>query len=581
MGTPIQDRHAQLLAGILDLGQPVGQEETLYDGGAMQVYDFGRIYHHPRLVMPFEIHGALLAAYLDLGAETSQLGYPTSDEMDDPGLFGGKMNTFEHGALRWNAVDGVTPELSFTEPDWVTRVVVKVFDFIAIPIPVGVEIGFSQLAVLLGPLPVVGQLALLLGDATVRRSFHSFSAADLFSLTAQAQQVTPGYVPPDFNTYVEIDIPDGVDAQTVVSLIAQVIEIVEFAYVAGTPSLPNVVGTTNPLFGGQQYLAAAPTGIGVAAAWAKGADGAGINLIDIEQGWFVGHEDLPLLIRLIDGLNEPASHFHGTAVLGILIGKDDTTGIAGLAPECFIELLSHSQPKNQERRERLAEVIAIAASRLSGGDVLLLEVEHVHHLPGGDRILPIEAEQLESDAIKLAVSLGIVVVEAAGNGSFDLDQFVDAAGNHTLNRGLPGEFKDSGAIMVGACRSAVPHEKLNRSNNGTRIDCHAWGERIATTGDPDHQNVRNIYWDPNREYRPGRFGFGGTSGASAIIAGACVLIQQLRTLLTPVVGTGRLGPAAMQALVQDPANGTDSFLIGDKIGSMPDFAKILVNEFQS
>jgi len=218
----------------------------------------------------------------------SQLGYPTSDEIDDPEFFGGKMSTFEHGALRWNGVDGVTLELSFAEPDWVTRVEVKVFDFIQVPISLGVEIGFSQLAVFLGPLPAVGQLALLLGDSTVRRSFHSLSAEELSSLAGQAQQATPGYAPPDFNTYVEIDVADRVDAQVVVSQISQVTEIVEFAYVAGTPSNPDVVGTTNPLFVTQLYLAAGPTGIGAATAWSKGADGSGIYLVDVEQGWFVG-----------------------------------------------------------------------------------------------------------------------------------------------------------------------------------------------------------------------------------------------------------------------------------------------------
>lgn len=584
MPTPIEERYAQLLAGILNLGQPFNGEEQLYDGGSKQVYEFGRIYFHPRLAMPFECHGAILDAYLDRGAELSQLGYPTSDEMDNPHVLLGRMNTFEFGAIKWDPGSGITVEVDDTHPGWVERVVVKFLDSVPVSIPAGEEIDFGQLVGLFGPIAsaidAVAKLSAMLGDASVRRCFGSMSVQELDDLVTRALAKDPDYEPPNFDRFFEIEIPDGVDAAVIVHLLRLLSGIVEYAYVAGIPSNPNVIGTTNPLFGQQTYLAPAPTGIGAAAAWTKGADGAGVRLIDIEQGWFLGHDDLPKPIHLLEGVNEASSYFHGTAVLGVIVGIDDVRGIVGIAPECTVDVLSHSLPRGQKRRERLPEVIASAARSLNCGDVLLLEVENIVTINGTKQTLPVESERLESDTIRLATKAGVIVVEAAGNGSVDLDFFVDDDGKHTLNCGLPLEFRDSGAIMVGACTSSFPHSKLNRSNNGSRIDCNAFGERIATTGDPDHPDKRDAYVDPNRQYKPGIFGFGGTSGASAIIAGVCLLVQHLRSLLTPIGSSGRIGPAGMRALLRKPANGTDSFLVNDKIGVMPNLAAIIANEFQ-
>jgi serine protease len=125
----------------------------------------------------------------------------------------------------------------------------------------------------------------------------------------------------------------------------------------------------------------------------------------------------------------------------------------------------------------------------------------------------------------------------------------------------------------------VPHSRLGRSNIGSRIDCYAWGERIATTGDFDNPRRRDGYFDPNREFFPGVFGFGGTSGASAIIAGVCLLTQHIGSILIPASGNTRLNCAQMRALLRNPANGTSSNSPADKIGTMPDLAKIIANEF--
>ncbi len=76
--TPIQDKFDFLLQSGLNLGAPVGIEETLPDGGSKQVYQAGAIYFHPRIGTAFECHGLILESYLQLGEQRSALGYPLS-----------------------------------------------------------------------------------------------------------------------------------------------------------------------------------------------------------------------------------------------------------------------------------------------------------------------------------------------------------------------------------------------------------------------------------------------------------------------------------------------------------------------
>ena len=69
---------------------------------------------------------------------------------------------------------------------------------------------------------------------------------------------------------------------------------------------PNVVATGNPLFNLQNYFDPAPVGIDTRAAWAKGADGTGTTFIDLENGWFLDHVDLPAGIPLLWGDKQPS-----------------------------------------------------------------------------------------------------------------------------------------------------------------------------------------------------------------------------------------------------------------------------------
>ena len=178
--------------------------------------------------------------------------------------------------------------------------------------------------------------------------------------------------------------------------------------------------------------------------------------------------------------------------------------------------------------------------------------------------MPVEAEPAVFDAIKSATDQGIIVVEAAGNGSNDLDNFTNSAGKQVLNR-TSGDFMDSGAIMVAAASSTDPHQPLSFTNFGSRIDCYAWGENIDTSGDG---------WTGTGTTTYTGF-FGGTSGASPIITGAALLLQAW----AQQADGARLSPAEVCGILGDPLLNTPSASPGtDRIGVMPNLRAII--EFQ-
>ena len=127
----------------------------------------------------------------------------------------------------------------------------------------------------------------------------------------------------------------------------------------------------------------------------------------------------------------------------------------------------------------------------------------------GDKYLPVEVQPDIFDAIRAGTDKGIVIIEAGANGWNDLDQFKDRKGKQVLNRNSK-DFKDSGAIMVGAGSSSFPHERMWFSNYGSRIDVYGWGENVDTTTAEQSRSAVNLYTSS----------FSGTSSASPIIAGA-------------------------------------------------------------
>ncbi len=359
--------------------------------------------------------------------------------------------------------------------------------------------------------------------------------------------------PPGFTQYFAIECPASVDPAAVARTVAAW-PMVETAYVEAGPTPPPVNPSDDPRNADQHYEDAAPAGIDARWAWGQ-ADGSGVGFVDMERGWTLNHEDLAGAgISLISGINNDYTG-HGTAVLGEVVMVDNTIGGVGIAPFASARVVSQWRDANTYNT---AEAILSAAAAMKSGDVLLLEAQTTSSTMAG--YLPVEVEQATFDAIQYATSNGIIVVEAGGNGSNDLDTYKDSNGKLILNRNS-NDFRDSGAIMVGAASSSAPHARSSFSNYGSRIDCYGWGDSIETTGDGWTGNASNTYTSS----------FGGTSGASPIVAGAAVIVQSW------LIQHGqRYSPSNMRSVLSNPNLNTPSANpSSDRIGVMPNLQQII------
>jgi len=97
---------------------------------------------------------------------------------------------------------------------------------------------------------------------------------------------------------------------------------------------PFFTAATPDFTGMQGYLYNPPVGLNAPAAWIHpGGDGAGGKFIDVELAWTEDHEDFPFarLFYVGGAVQDPSYEFHGTAVLGEVIGQQNGFGIDGFA----------------------------------------------------------------------------------------------------------------------------------------------------------------------------------------------------------------------------------------------------------
>lgn len=408
-------------------------------------------------------------------------------------------------------------------------------------------------------------------DLDFTRAWEPVTPQDLQLLVDRANAAEPPSQDVNLEAFLRVVVPDFVDPQALVDVLNQATDVVETAYVGSEPDLPTVIGTGNPHFTSLGYLQAAPLGVDALRAWQVGADGGGVSIVDIEKGFFFQHQDLPQTISLLAGSNSATSHYHGTAVLGVMVAKDDTVGGVGVAPAANCDAMSWASASGDDQPSELAARIAEAALQLNPGDIIVVEAQLHADVDGApDTAVPAETDLQIFHAIEQATRIGIVVIEAAGNGEKNLNLFRDARGLQVLNRGS-ADFRDSGAIMVGAGTSTLPRRRHSSSNFGSRIDCYSWGEHIRApgvlpTGPGPAVVTPTSYWplDP---------GFGHTSGATAIIGGVAALVEDLATRLPS--GPGRLRSKALRTLFADQQLSTStSDAATQPIGRQPNLAKI-------
>ena len=336
---------------------------------------------------------------------------------------------------------------------------------------------------------------------------------------------------------------------------------VELAYLEQTASDPVNPGD-DTYSGSEHFLDAAPTGIDARWVWTQpNGDGSGMHYIDLEQGWLLGHEDLPHPTLIFNDNHDGIGGYtgnHGAAVIGEVAGVDNSLGIIGIAPNVASVRTVSWWKASDPSTLHVADALVAAVAAAPRAHAVLIEVQI------GAALLPVETDPANLDAIRLAVASGIVVVEAGGNGSNDLDAWTDAMGKHRLKRGDP-DFEDSGAILVGAANSALPHDRAGFSNFGSRVDCYGWGDAIVSAGYGDLAGTGNNSYTSV---------FGGTSGASPIITGSALLLQGLYAAATGSL----LSPQQMRVILSNPATGTaQGGGVAGHIGVMPNLKAIVQN----
>lgn len=379
------------------------------------------------------------------------------------------------------------------------------------------------------------------------RRLHSVAEAKLDEWRDTAQHKL-GREVGNLNLYFNLYLPEGADAGVTIDALNG-LDCVEYALPVPLPSPPPSgclgcvctdgeycedevcvdVPDFEPL---QGYLDPATEGIDAECAWmVPGGTGSGVKIVDIEFDWNLDHCDLDA--TLIGPTPSPGPQEHGAGVLGEIGSINNGWGTTGIAYDSTIYVATHcynvgTPDPHCDTTDEVAAAIcrAIDDVPLGAGDVILLEVQ-IEDEELGDKV-PAETWEATYTAILTAVGRGIIVVEAAGNGGNDLDApfFCDGGCEQPDPPFCPFcPEQDSGAIIVGASYSPVSsfgpdRARWSASNYGSTVDLQGWGEDIVTTTFipvlPPLLNEENLEYTAH---------FGGTSGASPMVVGACALLQ--------------------------------------------------------
>lgn len=401
-------------------------------------------------------------------------------------------------------------------------------------------------------------------NVTINRLFNSLNPKEIKNLGKEIKD--SDHISSNLLNYYIVETQDDIDVQALLTKIEKS-SLVETAYLQEEEAppaerLPNlsVNPYDEPRLTRQGYLEPAPLGINAPYAWSiKGGDGKGTTFVDMEYGWLFNHEDLVnQKIELISGQNKSEHHDHGTSVLGIVSAEDNNIGGIGIAPKAKVKVVSQIRDNGNYNT---ADAILSAVNNMQAGDILLLEAQATYDGYGDKNYFPVEVKPDIFDAIRMGTNKGIIIIEAGANGGNDLDQFRDRNGKQVLNRNSP-DFKDSGAIMVGAASARVPHKRSYFSNYGSRVDVYGWGNAVDTTDAKPSEFITNLYTSS----------FAGTSSASPIIAGAAASIQGIAKNNQGRVYT----PRQLRDILSDSSTGTKSNdPTSDKIGVLPDLKAIL------
>lgn len=313
------------------------------------------------------------------------------------------------------------------------------------------------------------------------------------------------------------------------------------------PLPENKTGVTPHFVSLQDYLDPSPMGVGVKKYWeSPGGRGQRVRIVDIETSVTERHEDFPSFVGIV---NSDSDTDHGTAVSGILVGKDNGWGITGIANLAEFGFYGFKEGDLSEVDEQyivgIREAIRVALSTLKPGDVLVME----QHMRGPDSSKWTAVEYWDEifEELKQVTDKGVHCVAAAGNGGSDFDH-PSYQGKFDIN------VRDSGCIVVGA--GDRNKERLFFSNYGSRVDVFGYGAGVASTGYGDIFNggTERLYTG----------GFSGTSSATPIVAGVVAVLSSMAEEKGVTIS-----PKKMRQALRETGQRQGARTRGQRIGNFP------------
>jgi hypothetical protein len=318
-------------------------------------------------------------------------------------------------------------------------------------------------------------------------------------------------LPADLNHFLQIRSLGHEHSEWLVEALLQ-LPLTETAYAEPSPDSLRATGgdlapTTGQFEHIQLYRGPAPSGLGYDAYRnIVGARGPDLVVGHLEGSWHFGLEDAcqVLTANVIGPQPTPlwaSFQDHGDAGAGILVADRNGFGMRGMNDAAQLVLATF--------QFGAANAISLCTAAAGLGDVLFSSFGW--GIVGGTA--PLDFYQAEFDAIYVATLAGITYCMSAGNSDQDLGDT-----NIYGTRYVPTS-PDSGGVIVGAGNS-FDLNKIDFSNYGARVDCHAWGANIPTLGYGD-------LFDPGDVRQRYTLNYGGTSGAAPLVAGIAAALSNI------------------------------------------------------
>ena len=387
---------------------------------------------------------------------------------------------------------------------------------------------------------------------------HSIAELDALRKTGEARR---GTALPDLNNWYTVVVPSDAVAATLAAELAKNPRV-RSAEVTKIPTMNAVdLSPTTPSWAGSQgYQSAAPTGVGIAAAWAEsGGDGQGVRILHCEGGWIVDHEDFDLTYTGGGNSTDSGWWNHGTACVSILGARQNAYGVTGMTPNLdglFCRGIFDAGSPN---------AWISSTNYVDPGDVISASWGYGGSAPPGQVCVcncaqfggqPAESDQADFDAIQTITANGYIVVNSASNGSISLDDPY-YGGMYDLN------VRDSGALLIGAIDPGGAPTCW--TNYGSRVDAHAWGSAVYSAG---YGDLFTGGGDTRQYYTSD---FGGTSSACPIVSGS---VAALQGVYKASHGGAVLDSWQLRELLR--STGTDQTGdFGKNVSNMPDLVQLI------